>query len=67
MLTLGRNRLSLEVETLFMMDSLQMTNAHREQIALRCIHAKEDHIVITHGTDTMAETSGVFEAIAGTP
>jgi L-asparaginase len=57
MLTLGRNRLTMEVETLFMMDSLHMTDAHREKMAMQCIGAKEEHIVITHGTDTMAETA----------
>jgi L-asparaginase len=57
MLTLGRNRLALEVETLFMMDSLHMTYVEREEIAMRCVDAEERHIVITHGTDTMAETA----------
>ena len=57
MLLLGRNRISLELQTLFMIDSLYMSDANREEIALRCIEAKEDRIVITHGTDTMAETA----------
>jgi L-asparaginase len=57
MLTLGRNRVAVEIQTLFMMDSLHMTDVHRGQIAMRCINAKEERIVITHGTDTMADTA----------
>jgi L-asparaginase len=57
MLTLGRNRLALKTQTLFMMDSLSMTDAEREEIVRECIDAEEQHIVITHGTDTMAETA----------
>src|SRR5215208_3976509 len=57
MLTLGRNRTTVILETLYMMDSLQMHDSHREQIAQSCINSKENHILITHGTDTMAETA----------
>jgi L-asparaginase len=56
MLKLGRCSVDLEVETLFMMDSLDMQDEHRKVIADRCLNTKESRIVITHGTDTMAET-----------
>jgi L-asparaginase len=57
MLTLGRNRTDVSVQTLFMKDSLHLTDTDREQIAAACISAPESQIVITHGTDTMAETA----------
>jgi len=34
-----------------------MTNDQRQLIALYCKNTKEKNIVITHGTDTMAETA----------
>ena len=43
-----------------MIDSLEMTDADRDLIAKECMNAKEDKIVITHGTDTMADTAKVL-------
>ena len=57
MLTLGRAKLHLEVRTLMMVDSLDMTDADRALIAEHCRATPGDRIVITHGTDTMAETA----------
>ena len=57
MLHLGRCRLRTEIEKLMMIDSLEMTEDHRQAIVLRCRTAKAKHIVITHGTDTMQETA----------
>jgi len=57
MLDLGRNLVPVEVRTLMMVDSLEMTNEDRELIAEHCKKSKEDKIIITHGTDTMAETA----------
>lgn len=57
MLRLGRSNLKLEIRTLMMIDSLQMTDADREIIIEQCGNAPESRIVITHGTDTMAETA----------
>ena len=45
-----------------MIDSLQMTEADRELILSRCRAVPEERIVITHGTDTMAETAAVLGA-----
>ena len=59
-LRLGRSHLNISVETLMMIDSLQMTADHRKQILERCQAVTERHIVITHGTDTMAETAAVL-------
>src|SRR6185436_10379953 len=60
MLKLGRSRVKANVETLMMIDSLEMTAADRELITKSCGAAKEDKIIITHGTDTMAETAKVL-------
>ena len=57
MLKLGRCSVDVQVETLLMMDSLEMKEEHRKLIALQCSRAKEKQIVITHGTDTMVETA----------
>jgi len=57
MLGLGRCRLDLDVRTLMMIDSLEMTDADRERIRESCLEPGCDRIVITHGTDTMAETA----------
>jgi L-asparaginase len=53
----GRCTLDIDVKTLMMVDSLEMTDADREIIAYTCKNAKVDKIIITHGTDTMVKTA----------
>ena len=60
MLRLGRCNLDVEVRTLMMIDSLQMTDDDRESILQQCRSVAERRIVITHGTDTMTVTAGVL-------
>ncbi len=60
MLDMGRCRLDVNVRTLMMVDSLEMTAADRDMIARNCRDVPERHIVITHGTDTMVETARVL-------
>jgi L-asparaginase len=62
MLRLGRSRVELTIETLMMIDSLDMADADRSRIVARCVACAERHIVVTHGTDTMVETA---RALAG--
>lgn len=57
MLRLGRSRLAVHLETVAMMDSLDMTDADRQRIVARCGAAPERAILVTHGTDTMVETA----------
>ena len=57
MLKLGRSRLHVTIKTVMMKDSLSMTPEDRNKILWECEQAKEDKILITHGTDTMAETA----------
>ena len=64
MLKLGRCNLDIEVRTLMMIDSLDMTDDDRQIILEHCRHAAEDRIVITHGTDTMVQTAVALAANA---
>lgn len=60
MLELGRCKAKVDIRTLMMIDSLEMTEADRNIILDNCIKCKENHLVITHGTDTMEETARVL-------
>ncbi len=62
MLKLGRSNLQVEIRTLMMIDSLEMTDADRGIILEQCRNAPENRIVITHGTDTMVETARALAA-----
>lgn len=57
MLKLGRSRVEVVIETLMLIDSLEMTDSDRNTILEHCRKTKEDRIVITHGTDTMDLTA----------
>jgi len=57
MLRLGRSFVDVAIETLMMIDSLDMTAGDRVLIVDRCRRAAEANILITHGTDTMVETA----------
>jgi L-asparaginase len=57
MLRLGRARLDLSIDTVMMIDSLEMDDAGRASIVERCRDVSERAIVITHGTDTMCDTA----------
>jgi L-asparaginase len=60
MLSLGRAKLDLEIRTLMMVDSLEMTDADRGIIVEQCRASPETRIVITHGTDTMETTAKIL-------
>lgn len=49
--------LDIDVKTLMLKDSLEMNEDDREQILQACIDTDANKIVITHGTDTMANTA----------
>ncbi len=59
----GRCRVPVQIRTLMMVDSLEMTDGDRELIAHQCNQCEEDQIVITHGTDTMSETAAVLAKV----
>jgi len=60
MLDLGRAKIDVNIRTLMMVDSLEMTKEDRNLIVENCKKAEEDQIIITHGTDTMTETGKVL-------
>lgn len=53
----GRCTLDIRLRTLMMVDSLEMTDEHRQLILSNCQTVEEKQIIITHGTDTMTETA----------
>lgn len=57
MFDLGRCTVDIDVKTLMMLDSLEMTDGDREIIYHNCRRTKSNDIIVTHGTDTMAETA----------
>jgi len=62
MLAQGRAKLDISTETVMLKDSLDMDDNDRQQILESCLACDESQIVITHGTDTMVETSQVLAA-----
>ena len=62
-LALGRSKVEVNIETLMMLDSLDMKKEDRELIVEKCTTAIENQIVITHGTDTMTNTARVLGAM----
>ena len=60
LLEMGRSKVPVEIRTLMMVDSLEMTDDDRELIVHQCNNCDESQIVITHGTDTMAETAKIL-------
>jgi L-asparaginase len=62
MLSRGRCTLDIDVETLMMMDSLDMKEDHLDQIVEACRKSPHQMIVLTHGTDRMVKSA---TALAG--
>ena len=53
----GRCTLDIDIKTLMMADSLEMTEEDRQIILHNCRRTKSKEILITHGTDKMVETA----------
>jgi len=60
MLKLGRCKVEVDIRTLMMIDSLEMTDEDRAIILENCEKCSEDKIIVTHGTDTMEHTAHVL-------
>ena len=60
LLKLGRSQLNVKVETLMMVDSLNMTEDDRQHIIHKCQQESSKRIIITHGTDTMVKTAKIL-------
>ena len=50
----------IEVEINQLVDSLDMVPEDRQRVLESCRRAPEERIIVTHGTDTMAETAQVL-------
>ncbi len=61
MLERGRCTVDVDIKTLMMVDSLEMTEEDREIIIHNCKRCKSENILITHGTDTMVETATALQ------
>jgi L-asparaginase len=62
MLRLGRCRLDVTIETVTMIDSLELDDHGRARIVARVRDSNESAIVVTHGTDTMVQTARAIAA-----
>ena len=62
MLEKGRSRLSVNIDTLLMKDSLEFSDVDRQLISFACASAGANRILITHGTDTMVQTAQYLAA-----
>ena len=56
-LNLGRSKVEVNIDTLMMIDSLDMKETDRRLIVDSCESTNEKNIIVTHGTDTMTETA----------
>src|SRR3954471_14150713 len=59
MLGEARVTLPLAIDIRLLIDSLQMTEAHRQGVLEACRESPERAIVVVHGTDTMVQTAAV--------
>jgi L-asparaginase len=64
MLRRGRCRLDVTIETVMMIDSLDLDHAGRTRIVERARDSEETAIIVTHGTDTMVQTGRVLAGAA---
>lgn len=58
----GRCTLDIDIKTLMMVDSLEMTDEDRQIVLHNCRKAKSNKILITHGTDRMVATAEALAA-----
>lgn len=59
-LALARVTVPVAIEMNQLIDSLQMQDENRLSVLEACRRAAEDRIVVTHGTDTMAQTASLI-------
>jgi L-asparaginase len=59
----GRCTLPIDVKTLMMVDSMQMTEADREIIIYNCKHTPANKVLITHGTDRIVATAAALAQV----
>jgi L-asparaginase len=64
MLRRGRCMLDVQLETVMMVDSLDIDEAGRARIVDRVRTSQESAIIVSHGTDTMVETARALASAA---
>lgn len=64
MLRRGRCRLDVTLETVMMIDSLELDDGGRAKIVERARASRETSLVVTHGTDTIVRTAEALAAAA---
>ena len=64
LLAIARVKKPFRVQGLMRKDSLELDDADRASIVKATAEAPENHIIITHGTDTMTETAKALAGIA---
>ena len=65
LLEVARVKRPFRIEEVTRKDSLELDEADRALIYARVAAAPENHVIITHGTDTMTDTVGQLADIAG--
>ncbi len=63
MLNEGRCRADLDIDTLMLKDSLDMSESDRLQLLSACLQAAPSKIIITHGTDTMVQSAQLLQQV----
>lgn len=58
-------QIGFDVETLFRKDSLDLTDEDRAVIVRRVRQEASQHVLITHGTDTMIDTAQALQEVSG--
>lgn len=58
----GRSTMDIDIKTLMMVDSLEMTEEDRSIVIHNCRKARTNQILLTHGTDRMVETAKALAA-----
>src|SRR5210317_1197191 len=56
----GRCTLDVDIKTLMMVDSLEMTEEDRDIILYNCKKSNAHRIIITHGTDRIVSTAEIL-------
>lgn len=65
LLQIARVTHAYRIEEFSRKDSLDFTDADREQLRERVANAPEARVVVTHGTDTMTQSAEVLKSVAG--
>ncbi|MHA6767492.1 asparaginase domain-containing protein [Sphingobium ummariense] len=65
LLDIARVRRPFRIEEVTRKDSLELDDMDRALIRARVVAARERHVIITHGTDTMTETAKALADVPG--